>query len=536
MGQATSSNIITFLEQDYFIGDTLAKDEYSKVYKIQHTKTLKWKVVKEIDKSKLRPIVNSSNNSNKNNNNNNNNHQQQQHHHQRYFQEVKNECIMWSHLNTNINNANNKTTQQQQKTHLPVVYARLQSDDALYILSNYYSGGDLNFLLKSKGKLKDESIKEILICLILSIHEIHQKKIIHRDIRPINILFDRKGYPSITNFKYSVYQDHVLQGNFSSSILDSYRICDSSKLSYTAPELLVNHPIPYTNKVDWWSLGVIAYHISHGKLPWQFPSYDDKKFDTPEKFYQTCLSIIKENDPSYSHSCSPHLNSLIQGLLTLDAESRFGIDELMNHTYFNGSSSWNLISRKVVPLHFVPSKETLNYNLNTKQSVMNLQKINTTITKSTTTTTTETSLSSLTDNDKNEETSITSKTDNEQENETIMIDNFFNNNDADCCWDYVSNNHLPYGLTNEEYDIIEFQNNQEWETGFQLFEGGDHLNPKGKVIFSLKDLDINTLFKTERGTIIERIDEYNIRLGDENDYFDNDNSNNTTILPLISTT
>ena len=68
------------------------------------------------------------------------------------------------------------------------------------------NGGDLRFHLIKNGRFSEEItsnrhyyVEFFTCCVILGLEFLHNKGIIHRDLKPENIVFDRKGYPRITD-------------------------------------------------------------------------------------------------------------------------------------------------------------------------------------------------------------------------------------------------------------------------------------------------------------------------------------------------
>ncbi|XP_066876739.1 ribosomal protein S6 kinase-related protein isoform X4 [Kogia breviceps] len=87
---------------------------------------------------------------------------------------------------------------------------------------------------------------------------LHDFGIIHRDVKMENILLDERGHLKLTDFGLS---RHLPQGT------RAYTICGT--LQYMAPEVLSGGP--YNHAADWWSLGVLLFSLSTGKLLCQNP-------------------------------------------------------------------------------------------------------------------------------------------------------------------------------------------------------------------------------------------------------------------------
>eukprot|EP00826_Nyctotherus_ovalis_P027575 TRINITY_DN2155_c0_g1_i1.p1 TRINITY_DN2155_c0_g1~~TRINITY_DN2155_c0_g1_i1.p1 ORF type:complete len:205 (+),score=15.93 TRINITY_DN2155_c0_g1_i1:360-974(+) len=77
----------------------------------------------------------------------------------------------------------------------------------LYLVMNYFPGGDLRFhLSRRKTFVESETssslvkIEFLVACIVTALEYIHNNGIIHRDVKPENLLFDGKGYLHLTDF------------------------------------------------------------------------------------------------------------------------------------------------------------------------------------------------------------------------------------------------------------------------------------------------------------------------------------------------
>nr|CAD7395699.1 unnamed protein product [Timema cristinae] len=123
--------------------------------------------------------------------------------------------------------------------------------ETLYIVMDFIEGGDLNSRLQPVLTLTESRTKLIFYQLALAVQYLHDKRIAHRDLKPLNILLtsDRpECLIKVTDFGVSKIEANTW-----------LRTQIGSRL-YNAPEVLNAHNKPYTNKVDVWSMGVILFY------------------------------------------------------------------------------------------------------------------------------------------------------------------------------------------------------------------------------------------------------------------------------------
>jgi serine/threonine kinase 32 len=113
------------------------------------------------------------------------------------------------------------------------------------------TGGDLRFHI-SRKTFTEEAIKFWIAELGCALRYIHSQNIIHRDIKPDNILLDADGHVHLTDF--NVAKDVVAGKTLTSK---------SGTLAYLAPEVYTGKG--YDVRADWWSLGVLFYECIYNK-------------------------------------------------------------------------------------------------------------------------------------------------------------------------------------------------------------------------------------------------------------------------------
>ncbi|OCT66471.1 hypothetical protein XELAEV_18042721mg [Xenopus laevis] len=161
------------------------------------------------------------------------------------------------------------------------------------------TGGDLYHLLK-KYDLPLECTRFYAACIVLGLKFLHEKNIVHRDLKTDNILLDKRGYPLISDYGIS-----ITGIGFGQKMSD---ICGTQV--YMAPELFTSRY--YTRSVDWWALGVIIYEMIFGKLPFDGEDGVETK------------SMIIYDTPEYSLTLPAHVRDILKGLLTKTPALRLG--------------------------------------------------------------------------------------------------------------------------------------------------------------------------------------------------------------------
>ncbi|KAI9810853.1 MAG: hypothetical protein M1826_003442 [Phylliscum demangeonii] len=216
-----------------------------------------------------------------------------------------------------------------------------QDIEYLYIVVDLMNGGDLRFHITRKTFTED-AVRFWMAELGCALRYIHTKGIVHRDVKPDNILLDSQGHTHLADF--NVASDFRPEKKLTSK---------SGTLAYLAPEVYEERG--YQSEVDWWSLGVTFYECIYNKRP--FTAHGHAKL---AKEIMQAAPRYPVTQPAVSLPC---LRAL-QALLDRDGQRRIGAagwETYTGHPFFQ-SIDFELLERRGIEPVFVPSSEKTNFD------------------------------------------------------------------------------------------------------------------------------------------------------------------------------
>ncbi|KAH9260533.1 hypothetical protein BASA82_001119 [Batrachochytrium salamandrivorans] len=138
----------------------------------------------------------------------------------------------------------------------------------------------------------------IAACAALALKHLYEHRILHRDIKPNNLVMDHRGYIKLIDFGIS---------KLLLSTSGSRTMTKVGSPKYMSPELVrlvhfYGKSETYTNAVDWWALGMTMYELAMGKLPFNLAPHMDP-YEKIQGYYEATVQLPRSNTSWFeSHS------------------------------------------------------------------------------------------------------------------------------------------------------------------------------------------------------------------------------------------
>uniref|UniRef100_A0A914EMF4 Aurora kinase n=1 Tax=Acrobeloides nanus TaxID=290746 RepID=A0A914EMF4_9BILA len=159
-------------------------------------------------------------------------------------------------------------------------------------------------------KLNEQLAAKIVGQIATALHYLHTKNIVHRDVKPENILLDSNYSAKLTDF-----------GLACTVLGPLYRVCGTP--TYVAPEVLAQ--LGYGFEIDVWSLGILLHVLLVGYPPFRNPN-------RANLFKMIIKANLNLNQSIYEH-VSKEAKRLISEILTPLVDRRLKAVEVVNHPW-----------------------------------------------------------------------------------------------------------------------------------------------------------------------------------------------------------
>ncbi|CAE6467744.1 hypothetical protein ACGC1H_004069 [Rhizoctonia solani] len=205
------------------------------------------------------------------------------------------------------------------------LYDVIETDKYIGIVLEYASGGELFDHILAHRFLRERDACKLFAQLISGVSYIHQKKIVHRDLKLENLLLDRNRNVIITDFGFANRFEHRPDDLMQTS-------CGSP--CYAAPELVISEGEYVGSAVDIWSCGVILYAMLAGYLP-----FDDDPANPDGDNINLLYKYIVTTPLTFPEYVSEAARDLLGRMLVPDPKHRADLATIMAHPWLQPYSA-----------------------------------------------------------------------------------------------------------------------------------------------------------------------------------------------------
>jgi eukaryotic-like serine/threonine-protein kinase len=181
---------------------------------------------------------------------------------------------------------------------LVAVYDVGEDDGLPYIVMEYVEGETLAELMARTGPMEPDRAVDLLLQICAGLEHAHAAGLVHRDIKPQNLLVRSDGVAKIADFGIA----RTLQAT---QLTQAGTVLGTA--AYLAPEQAAGERV--TAAADIYSLGAVAYELLSGRPPYQFESLAD-------------LAVAQQEPPAPLDGVPPELNRAVLHALSADPEAR----------------------------------------------------------------------------------------------------------------------------------------------------------------------------------------------------------------------
>ncbi|KAF9166159.1 hypothetical protein DFQ26_008565 [Actinomortierella ambigua] len=202
------------------------------------------------------------------------------------------------------------------------------TDDSMYMVFEMCTKGilmNVSLSEEPQGAFSDAECRDVFQQMVLGIEYLHEHDIVHRDIKPDNLLRSEDGTVKIVDFGVSEMFDKGKDLTKKSA----------GSPAFMAPELCKHDHGEVSGKAtDVWSMGVTLYCLRYGRLPFLSGNILDLQ------------QMIRANEPDLSKEQDPAFTHFMKGLLAKDPADRLTIDDMRNDPWLTNNGMEPLITKE----------------------------------------------------------------------------------------------------------------------------------------------------------------------------------------------
>ena len=216
-----------------------------------------------------------------------------------------------------------------------------QDSENVYFLLDYFAAGDLQTQLERAGPLSSHQKKVLIAEMIVAVEELHSFNVIHRDVKPGNMLVSDDGHLVLADFgisrDFNAEPAHQVRKALRASPFESVLECGTPY--YMSPDVWQGKP--YSFEADLWSIAVCLHELFLDRLPFDMEACFD---------HEDIKTLVCEEDFTFGHydHISMDLWDVLDKMFRKDRNFRPTIEKLKKHEFFD-DIDWDRLARRELP-------------------------------------------------------------------------------------------------------------------------------------------------------------------------------------------
>jgi serine/threonine protein kinase len=188
--------------------------------------------------------------------------------------------------------------------HIIPIHAVKEDEDLLYFVMKYVEGKPLDAVIAKHHKLPIPMVVQILFEVAGALAHAHRKGVIHRDVKPANIMLDDDGWAVVTDFGIAkVVQEQGLTMTGTTV----------GTPAYMSPEQCMARDV--TGQSDQYSLGVVAFQMLTGRVPFAAESLME--------MFLAQMNYRPDSIMAERPDCPPRLAEIVERMMAKSPEDRW---------------------------------------------------------------------------------------------------------------------------------------------------------------------------------------------------------------------
>lgn len=196
--------------------------------------------------------------------------------------------------------------------HIITIHAVRQIEDLHFFVMKFVEGRSLEHIVRATGPLPIRTVRGLLWMVGNALAYAHRRGVVHRDVKPANILLDEDGNAVVTDFGIAklVIRENGIPRTSRGNETQTGVIVGTP--TYMSPEQCLARPVSAAS--DQYSLGLVAYELLTGR-----PPFTGSPFVVMHAHTERAAAPIREQRPD----CDPEIDEAIQRMLAKDPLHRW---------------------------------------------------------------------------------------------------------------------------------------------------------------------------------------------------------------------